>query len=405
MKPHLFLLLQLLMLCLLSCCMNIPDDSEIFTAFEPVEWSDDFVFAGTNSPQSVQIWNRKTRSLVHTYSLIKDDKGRFLDIYDMQVLDRSVWLVCKGKRYNLLRIDVESGKADFKRLGFIPEQIAAVPKEEDGRGTLWVNSFGYPGKGMDFAYFDSDGSCIEEFNLPHKDIMGSDINVSYINGNYYMTACQFSRFHNTDKEQEGFYVLNLSEKKSIPVEYLSVFPKGFLTNEVAFEPGLDFISRLQIFKVGDKKIVDTTCTGPGDTDIAHRILFMLKSIEPFEIEYMNINWNMKREFSFSYGNGKYYTAGKLIHSADDFYGLEISVYDEKGGEEEKCFRLPRGNQIYCQSDDDETWFSKNTWALIESTASWDKSDTPEIYRLVHSTGEVFKYSQDGTETAIREKER
>ena len=39
---------------------NIPD-SEVFKSFEPLEWSDDYVFLPTDLPQQIQVWNSKTK--------------------------------------------------------------------------------------------------------------------------------------------------------------------------------------------------------------------------------------------------------------------------------------------------------------------------------------------------------
>ena len=82
-----------------------------------------------------------------------------------------------------------------------------------------------------------------------------------------------------------------------------------------------------------------------------------------------------------------------------------AVYDENGGEEERVIRLPDGNQNYCHITEDETWFSKDTWGYIYDSqgaiSDWDRKGQPEIYKLIHSTGNIYKYSEDGTQVLIK----
>ena len=56
-----------------SCIINVDNipDSEVFKSFEPLEWSDDYVFLPTDLPQQIQVWNSKTllRYLEGTFPL------------------------------------------------------------------------------------------------------------------------------------------------------------------------------------------------------------------------------------------------------------------------------------------------------------------------------------------------
>ena len=403
-QPLLIVCLISLLLCLYSCGMNEKDDWEIFNQFEPLEWSDDYVFSSTNNPYSILVWDGKSGKLVHTYSLLREDINRNLDIEYMKVSGHSVWIIAVGKTRNLIQLDVDTGKMNYKHTGFKLGLygLASVQKEEDGKGTLWVNSCGYPYKGMEFACFDYDGNMLENFTVVHEDIAYSEINVSYIDGTYYMAASKFNDFFNQKGEQKGFTLINLSEKTTEDISYSTIFPENFLNQELSMPENERFISSLIIHNAGDKYILLVTCANSLH-DISYRMLYEVKSFSPFAIEYLNIKKNNKRFFSIQSKNGKIYATGRPIY--DDFNGLEVAVYDENGGEEERVIRLPDGNQNYCHITEDATWFSKDTWGYIYDSqgaiSDWDRKGCPEIYKLIHSTGNIYKYSEDGTQVLIK----
>ncbi len=84
----------------LSSCgvQDLKPDREIFGNFEPLEWSDDYVFAATNYPQSIQVWNKETGKLVRNYYLTTDpswktEYRRSLWIYDMVAMGQNLWIL------------------------------------------------------------------------------------------------------------------------------------------------------------------------------------------------------------------------------------------------------------------------------------------------------------------------
>ena len=84
----------LLFFCSFSCRQEIEDDEDVFKSFEPLEWSDDYVFAATNTPHSIQVWNSKTNKLVRVYDFYDlNDGNRYFDIMYADYLDKAIWFV------------------------------------------------------------------------------------------------------------------------------------------------------------------------------------------------------------------------------------------------------------------------------------------------------------------------
>ena len=118
MKSQKFIFLFMALLSFSSCIINVDNipDSEVFKSFEPLEWSDDYVFLPTDLPQQIQVWNSKTKKLVYTYELLKEMKvygksfERALSINDMVVIDKDIWLSGTGVNNNLLKINVPTGQ-------------------------------------------------------------------------------------------------------------------------------------------------------------------------------------------------------------------------------------------------------------------------------------------------------
>ena len=71
-----------------------------------------------------------------------------------------------------------------------------------------------------------------------------------------------------------------------------------------------------------------------------------------------------------------------------------------GGEQQKRVRLENANQLYCTMKEDCAWFSKNLYTQDAVTLKWDKSNTPQIYKLDYKEQQVYQYNADGSYTIL-----
>ena len=98
----------------------------------------------------------------------------------------------------------------------------------------------------------------------------------------------------------------------------------------------------------------------------------------------------QKEFIYITGNSSY----------DNYSGLETGLYPSSGGEQIKRVRLPNANQLYCTMKEDCAWFSKDLYTQDPITLKWDKSNTPQIYKLDYKEQQVYQYNADGSYTIL-----
>ena len=97
-----------------------------------------------------------------------------------------------------------------------------------------------------------------------------------------------------------------------------------------------------------------------------------------------------KDFIFITGNSSY----------EGYNGLETGLYLSTGGEQQKRVRLENANQLYCTMKEDCAWFSKNLYTQDAVTLKWDKSNTPQIYKLDYKEQQVYQYNADGSYTIL-----
>ena len=78
-KYRIFLLITLIVIPTISCCYfspNVKKDSELITDFEPLEWSDNYVFGTTFYPPRISVWNSCDNRLIRHYDFFKSESER-----------------------------------------------------------------------------------------------------------------------------------------------------------------------------------------------------------------------------------------------------------------------------------------------------------------------------------------
>ena len=409
--PQILILIQSLMF--LSCEMDpaysTKPDSYYFNKMQPLEWKDTYILTATNTPQQIQVWDSEKGKLVHTYSLSTDvtkwgqGTERALDILDMAVINKSVWIICSGKQRNLIKLDVETGEMKYIELDCSVLYLKGLVSGNKGNGCVVVATRTAPKVGIAIRILDLEGNVLNKYNVKHEDIDVVDIKgMRYINDEYILTMSKFNEFNYIENEQKGFSLLKLKENEEYFIEEISfdkVLSNSFVTNNV-IQQSAEFIT---VFKMEDYvNDYDTIYVELSLIDMYNCQRFLFEyDYQLNEFVYKDICYNKKdsrtmysvaknKDFIFITGNSSY----------EGYNGLETGLYPAAGGEQQKRVRLPNANQLYCTMKEDCAWFSKDLYTQDAVTLKWDKSNTPQIYKLDYKEQQVYQYNADGSYTIL-----
>ena len=414
MKSLLKIILILLQyLFFISCEMDpaysTKPDSYYFNKMQPLEWKDTYILTATNTPQQIQVWDGEKGKLVHTYSLSTDvtkwgqGTERALDILDMAVINKSVWIICSGKQRNLIKLDVETGEMKYIELDCSVLYLKGLVSGNKGNGCVVVATRTAPKVGIAIRILDLEGNVLNKYNVKHEDIDVVDIKgMRYINDEYILTMSKFNEFNYIENEQKGFSLLKLKENEEYFIEEISfdkVLSNSFVTNNV-IQQSAEFIT---VFEMEDYvNDYDTIYVELSLIDMYNCQRFLFEyDYQLNEFVYKDICYNKKdsrtmysvaknKDFIFITGNSSY----------EGYNGLETGLYPAVGGEPQKRVRLENANQLYCTMKEDCAWFSKNLYTQDAVTLKWDKSNTPQIYKLDYKEQQVYQYNADGSYTIL-----
>ena len=385
-------------------------DSYYFNKMQPLEWNDNFIFTATNTPQQIQVWDGEKGKLIHTYSLSTDvtkwgqGTERALDILDMAVIDKSVWIICSGKQRNLIKLDVETGEMKYIELDCSVLYLKGIVSGNRGNGCVVVATRTDSRVGMGIRILDLQGNVIEKYDIKQDDLDIVNLRgMRYINDEYIMTVYKFSELNYTDKNQKGYWILKLKENGEYFFEevlFEKVLSESFMSKNVIQETS-EFITAFTMEDYVNNH--DKIFVGLSIVDMYNCQRFLFEyDYQLSEFIYKDICYKKEDGRAiYSVGeNGEYiFITGRVLH--DGIYnGLETGLYPSAGGEQQKRVRLPNANQLYCTMKEDCAWFSKNLYTQDAVTLKWDKSNTPQIYKLDYKEQQVYQYNADGSYTIL-----
>ena len=415
MKSLLKIILILLQyLFFISCEMDpaysTKPDSYYFNKMQPLEWKDNYVFTATNTPQQIQVWDGEKGKLIHTYSLSTDvtkwgeGTQRALDILDMEVINKSVWIICSGKQRNLIKLDVETGEMKYIELDCSVLYLKGIVSGNRGNGCVVVATRTDSRVGMGIRILDLQGNVIEKYDIKQDDLDIVNLRgMRYINDEYIMTVYKFSELNYTDKNQKGYWILKLKENGEYFFEevlFEKVLSESFMSKNVIQETS-EFITAFTMEDYVNNH--DKIFVGLSIVDMYNCQRFLFEyDYQLSEFIYKDICYKKEDGRAiYSVGeNGEYiFITGRVLH--DGIYnGLETGLYPSAGGEQQKRVRLPNANQLYCTMKEDCAWFSKNLYTQDPITLKWNKSNKPQIYKLDYKDQQVYQFNADGTYTIL-----
>lgn len=384
-------------------------DRELFGNYEPLEWKDSYIFAATNYyPPQVQVWDTADGEVkfVRAYNLWVDKRD--LTIWDLAVLDKILWITAHGMQFNLIRVDLETGKTRFLDLDMNPHFVQAIPEGNDGRGCIVSTSYCHGPVGVDIRMLDNNGNILRTLHLGGNNELdvGSPDQISYQHGHYFVTGNSPSDFEPNEvpsgyrvldyNATSGKYTTEVSEIELISenaqiLETLTGLPFSYSTNFINHPPAY----------TGDPNFVELGFfTGSG----GRRFLMKCSSFIPAKFEYTNICQTVDRSIHSATQDGeKIFLTGRTLDiNYSDLNGLETGVYPASGGSQLKRIEMPDGNQLHCTELPECTWFSCNVWGTDKYGDFVHKGTIPRIYRLDYATESVTCYWADGRVEKMRE---
>ena len=366
-------------------------DNQVFTSFEPLEWSDNYIFAATNYPPSIQVWDKESCKLIKNYSLVKNYKNNYreLFIWDMEVLGHSVWFTASGYQKNTIRFDIETGRLNYIQLDCKPEYIEI----DENNGKVFLSTISAKHIGVAIRELDIQGNILNKYDIKHDDIKLSEVaGARYVNGNYYLTASKDDDYSKEKQDEIGYRILCLKDS-------------NYSIKELCKDTLIKYIEiSLDKYISSFRMIQSYSNTAPvfAELNIVHgsecsRYLYRINSFEPFDAEYTGIKYDgesARAMFSVTEKDESIYWTGRLLYG--DISGLECARYLKEGGEEISAVKMPHSNQLYCARFEDCTWFSRDVYTQDDETLEWDKTGEPKIYKVDFTTNKVFLYNSDDT---------
>lgn len=402
-----------------SCIINVDNipDSEVFKSFEPLEWSEDYVFLPTDYPQQIQVWDSKSKKLVYTYELLKNIKvkgksfERALSINDMVVVDKKIWLSGTGVNNNLLKIDVETGKVEYVLKDDRIVSLVADKKWENNQGCLFGMTISVPNKGMTVYKFSLSGQLLEKKNIFHEDLYVTNLSsIQYINDQYYLLTSKYEDYYSDINNQKGIKIINLSESENYikDIEYEKLFSKKFLHDNLNIVPD-SFMINFKSFYNMSENYLSVSVVGYKDYEnkdsefICARFLFKIIVFDSnLELEYTGINYqeeDSRKMFALAENEENIFVTGRILNGKD-FRGLETGVYSKATGKELYRMRMENSNQLHYEIKDEKTWFPQDVNLQNESLTCY--SIPKGCYMLDHKTEKTYFYDENGNEKEIEQ---
>ena len=411
MKSQKFIFLFMALLSFSSCIIyvdNIPD-SEVFKSFEPLEWSDDYVFLPTDLPQQIQVWNSKTKKLVYTYELLKEMKvygksfERALSINDMVVIDKDIWLSGTGVNNNLLKINVPTGQVKYINQKDYIYSMSINKSWENCSGCLWGMNYCQPNDGFSIWQYDLNGNFLSEKKIKYKGLCISPLKlINYIDDGYYILGSFDWGINNyrTNKE-EYFKIIKINENvvNSFP---LNIILTEEVLNDLKYNFN-DFSCSLTPFKTSNNEYLELGLIGDTNENIySARFLFKITNwtSSNIEVEYTGINYQDEESRAIctvSENEENIFLTGRVLYG-NNFTGLETGVYSKATGKELYRMRMENSNQLHCEIKDDKTWFPQDVNLQDQNLKRY--SIPKGCYMLDHKTGKTYWYDENGNENEI-----
>ena len=412
--PQILILIQSLMF--LSCEMDpaysTKPDSYYFNKMQPLEWKDTYILTATNTPQQIQVWDSEKGKLVHTYSLSTDvtkwgqGTERALDINSMTFFNGSIWFIATGMQRNFIKLDIETGKMNYIDLDCIPSEVVTIHEYNDGVGCIYVSTRADSRVGVAIRLLDSNCNTIMKSNVKFKKInLFSIRNPIYENGKFYLLASRDVVFTKENNECFNLIIINddgsyeIFDIKTDEILNEKFFDTYLNKNMQSYFTSFNLLNKLKNSTNKYSEINISDC----NSDYFSRVLYNINSLEPFDITYTGIKYD-KQDARSIYSIEKYedniFMTGRILYDENLFNGLETGLYPAAGGEQQKRVRLPNANQLYCTMKEDCAWFSKDLYTQDAVTLKWDKSNTPQIYKLDYKEQQVYQYNADGSYTIL-----
>ena len=409
-KYRIFLLITLIVIPTISCCYfspNLKKDSELITDFEPLEWSDDYVFGTTFYPPRISVWNSCDNRLIRHYDFFKskseselfNNNGRWLEIVTMQIIKKSIWCITTANQCSLVKIDIETGKITFIDLKKSYEQLEYIPEANNGKGAVLVVPYAQYKTDFQIKLFDLDGSLLATYNIQASDLDILTATGQYKNGAYYFCASTH-KYVKTDETSDGIYKIIKLDLESYTNEVIElnkekVIGKNFIKNNF---PQLYDKEYLTSFSVKNRNSLSNSYMIAIDfiNDDVGRFLFETDDLVSGNYIYTgsNIIYSNDNIKIFPCRYYKYDSQYIMIGN----YGCDLySIFFDNSVKE--TFFMPNAGIIFMDLKDDAVWCSKNAYSYSKELKKWE-FEKEGIYKVNLKNKDVSLYFSDGTSIPV-----
>ncbi len=209
---------------------------------------------------------------------------------------------------------------------------------------------------------------------------------------------QIFGFQCRGEEEKGYKVLKSKDGK---YEFSEISKKALHAGlpSVDMEDAASYSSSLSMVRTHSNSAPVfarvTKTTGPQ----AYRFLYRIENFEPLEFSYAGIlvsrEKNDRAFFSVTEYKDFIYNTGRNQDGT-----LECARYPKEGGGELGVVQMSYGNQLYSSRFEDSSWFSRDVFTYDFDTNSWDKTGSPQVYKVDFKTNQVLVYNAGGSFTVV-----
>lgn len=412
-----FRLIPILALILfISCCSFSPKkakDCDIIPDFQPLEWSENYVFGATQYPPRISVWNSQNGKLIQQYNFYTADKaddffenaGKWLRVHTMDIVDKNIWCITFGNQCSLVKIDVQTGNVKFIDLEEQYEYLEYIPDVNDGKGGLLVVPFAQYMQDFKLKLFDLDGNLIKLIKIKAADIDILTAKGQFKNGYYYFCAATHEHIQSGEEPFDAYKIIKIDFEtrnyEVIPLSAEKLMGKNFIKNnmpEICKEYTTSFSVKSE--KTSDESYLIAVDFIGFDNHLndydAGRFLFETKDFASDNFVYTDKNIISSKDnvdiFPRIYNKtDNYYSM--IGNDGDNLYAV---FYNDSGKD---YVYMPYGETIFMDVTENIIWCSKNSYYYSEETKKWF-FENDGIYKVDLKEKKVTLHLSDGSSRLI-----
>lgn len=383
-------------------------DSDFITDFDSLEWNENYIFAASQYPPQISVWNSDSKKLVRNYDFFKADSGehflqnggKHLQLYTMQVIKKNIWCIVAGNQCSLVKIDVETGKTSFIDLKKNYEHLEYIPQGDGGNGAILVAPFVQYNHDFEIKLFNLSGEIIHTYKIAACDIDFLTAKGQYKDGYFYICANTYNYVGPGEPSGEIYKLIKLNllsdENEIIDFQTSKILEKDFIKNNISEVYKKQYLTSFSL-KSGDyltdDYMIALDIIGSNNSGyVEGRFLFETNDLVSGNYYYTGINLIDTRDEIGIFPRMYIKTENQYSMIGNDGNDLYAVFYNYS---KKDIYCMSNSNIIFMDKRNDIVWCSKNPYLYLNESKKWIY-DNEGIYKVDLRNKKVSLYLNDGS---------